>query len=205
MRIKAIIYLIMLTNCIAKSQDTLKEHWDNDNVKRIKVNDTNGDGIEKFFYENGKLRYNGFISKFKKTGTWTFYKDNGKLLKTENYKNDLLDSLAIHYFPNGKIEEIRTYKNDTLNGFSFVFYNIGQLMIFNYNLKGESVYSETYYKSINKINSIKNQLPKDISIIKNYYPNGNLKKINFFVNNTSLVIHFDINGILIKGPLVNDN
>jgi antitoxin component YwqK of YwqJK toxin-antitoxin module len=197
---KTSIFIFIFSSYYGLCQDTIKEYWENKSIKSLKISNPDSLNSIYFYYNTGKLRFKGQEVNNKKEGKWLYFRDNGTILKTDFYKKGLLDSLSIHWGANNKIEEIRSYKNDTLNGFSFSFYNTGQLMILNYNLSGESVYSETYYEKLNKINGLKNQLPKQANIVKNYYPEGSIKRIVFQLNGSFIVLHFDKKGILVKEP-----
>lgn len=43
-------------------------------------------GAYQEFHKNGKLKIDGHYDRNRKTGTWTYYDHEGKLLKTEEYK-----------------------------------------------------------------------------------------------------------------------
>jgi len=68
-------------------------------------------------YPDGKNKETGsFDEKNKKTGKWTFWNANGKVVQEDDYLNGKLNGERKVYFDNGKLRSVETYKDDKLNG-----------------------------------------------------------------------------------------
>ena len=65
-----------------------------------------------FYHENGEVMSYGFYKDYKKDSLWVQFNEDGKVVFTENYKNDLLHGKKTIYFPpnkeTGKVERINS-------------------------------------------------------------------------------------------------
>lgn len=82
---------------------------------------TNPNGYNKFYYDNGALSSEGYMKDGKPDGYWKNYYKNGKIKTEGNRKNFLLDSIWKFYSENGKITKSISYKEGKKDGFTCVF------------------------------------------------------------------------------------
>src|ERR1041384_6043236 len=71
---------------------------------------TNPNGHNKFYYDNGALSSEGDMKDGKPDGYWKNYYKNGKVKTEGNRKNFLLDSTWKFYSENGRITKTISYK-----------------------------------------------------------------------------------------------
>ena len=71
---------------------------------------TNPNGYNKFYYDNGALSSEGNMKDGKPDGYWKNYYKNGKIKTEGNRKDFLLDSIWKFYSENGKITKSISYK-----------------------------------------------------------------------------------------------
>ena len=74
-------------------------------------NETNPNGYNKFYYENGILSSEGYMKDGKADGYWKNYYENGKIKNEGNRKNFQLDSLWKFYNEKGKLTKTFYYKD----------------------------------------------------------------------------------------------
>ncbi len=115
----------------------------------------NPNGYNTFFYDNGVVASEGWLSKGKPDGYWKTYYKNGKLKSEGNRLNFELDSIWKFYTEDGKISSSIAYKQGKKNGIKRV-YNTES---------GDLVRTETY------LNGVLNGEWKE------YYGNGLIMKI----------------------------
>lgn len=88
-------------------------------VRQYSVTDDNGlieTGDYKQFHRNGRLAVTGgHNDKGQSSGEWQSYFSNGKLSRTENYKNGLLHGDYVSYFQNGNVCEKGEYDSEKPN------------------------------------------------------------------------------------------
>lgn len=82
---------------------------------------SNKNGYNKFFYENGKISSEGTMRDGKPDGYWKNYYDNGKLKIEGNRKNFQLDSTWKFYDVKGRITKSINYKEGKKDGVSIVY------------------------------------------------------------------------------------
>jgi antitoxin component YwqK of YwqJK toxin-antitoxin module len=69
-----------------------------------RINDKK-EGLWKYYYDNGDLRYVRNYKDGKAEGLWEYYVSGGRLWFRSNYKNDKADGLREEYYKNGNIKE----------------------------------------------------------------------------------------------------
>jgi antitoxin component YwqK of YwqJK toxin-antitoxin module len=69
------------------------------------------EGLQKEYYESGKLKIEGSYKNHKREGILKIYHENGELGWEENYINNELEELAKEYYKNGEYRYIDTYKD----------------------------------------------------------------------------------------------
>ncbi|MBK7668112.1 MAG: hypothetical protein IPJ32_12710 [Sphingobacteriaceae bacterium] len=89
---------------------------------------TNPNGFNKFYYDNGALSSEGNMKDGKPDGYWKNYYKNGKVKTEGNRLNFLLDSVWKFYSENGKITKSISYKEGKKDGYTCVF-DTGQKII----------------------------------------------------------------------------
>jgi uncharacterized protein len=82
---------------------------------------TNPNGYNKFYYENGKLSSEGTMKQGKPDGYWINYYKNGKVKIEGNRKNFLLDSIWKFYDEKGRITKSIEYKDGKKSGYTKVY------------------------------------------------------------------------------------
>lgn len=82
---------------------------------------SNKNGYNKFFYENGKISSEGTMRDGKPDGYWKNYYDNGKLKIEGNRKNFQLDSTWKFYDVKGRITKSINYKEGKKDGVSIIY------------------------------------------------------------------------------------
>lgn len=95
------------------------------------VQDTTVNDVVNYYSDgktiNSKGRYLGKLVAQKwerqKQGKWEFFDANGRLIRYENYKDNLLNGESKVYFSNGQVSHEMTYLNDKMHG-PFVEYTI---------------------------------------------------------------------------------
>src|SRR6185436_17857696 len=66
------------------------------------------------FYESGKQKYFGYISKGTKDGVWTWWYENGNKKDQCKYANGFYVDTIYHWNENGRIKEIEIVKANTV-------------------------------------------------------------------------------------------
>jgi uncharacterized protein len=87
----------------------------------LQAQQTNPNGYNKFFYENGKISSEGTMKNGKPDGYWKNYYKNGKLKIEGNRKDFELDSLWKFYDEKGRLTKTINYKNGKKNGLVIVY------------------------------------------------------------------------------------
>jgi uncharacterized protein len=85
------------------------------------VAQSNPNGYNKFFYENGKISSEGLMKDGKPDGYWKNYHKNGKIKIEGNRKNFLLDSIWKFYDEKGRITKSINYREGKKNGLSVIY------------------------------------------------------------------------------------
>jgi len=128
-------------------------------------------------YPSGITKAKGSYLDSKKTGKWSYFDNYGNLIRTENYKDDVISDTMHSYFSNGQLESITVFENGMRNG-----------IYLSYNIFGELVEEGTY---------VNDEYDKEWY---GYYNDGSLKSENYFVNGTKNGIQksYAVNGKLIS-------
>jgi uncharacterized protein len=82
---------------------------------------SNPNGYNKFYYDNGALSSEGYMKDGKPDGYWKNYYKNGKLKIEGNRKNFLLDSIWKFYAENGKLTKTISYNEGKKDGFTCTY------------------------------------------------------------------------------------
>lgn len=81
-----------------------------------------------FYYPGGKQKSEGaYDENGKRTGSWEFYFENGKLKETDIYENGKLNGIVHEYFENGKLRYKSAYADDKLVGVRELYHPNGKL------------------------------------------------------------------------------
>ena len=157
-------------------------------------------------YENGIIKYYGYMKDDKMEGEGTSYYENGEKKYVGNWKNGKRDGEGISYYPDGKIEYIGTFAYDLFNGNGIYYYYAGHS-----NISYDFIYTGSFYN--NHFNEFGNLYFKEINLryegfftygfIKFYgkiYLNGNIvyngtTVLDLFVPFNGYTLSFD-NGII---------
>ena len=85
-------------------------------------------GLQKYYYENGQLGYEGFFNEMGMTGFWSFYYKNGQLEEKTFFKDGEKDSgPSISYYPNGQLWMTGFFSNGDREGPWEYYHQNGQL------------------------------------------------------------------------------
>jgi antitoxin component YwqK of YwqJK toxin-antitoxin module len=122
------------------------------------------EGYWKTYYKNGVLKSEGNRVDHLLDGSWKFYSDSGHVKNAYYYKKGKKDSLQKTIFPNGKLEAEENYKEDKKNGLSVFYDEFGHKI-----------------KTVNFIESVENGYAKefvnDTLVVKmSLYKNGYIVK-----------------------------
>ncbi len=116
-------------------------------------------GLEKVYYQMGKMAYLVNYKNDKRDGKLTWYDKEGYKLADMYYKDGKLDGVETRYFRDGKIKSIVTYVNDKKEGLQKEYYQNSKLALVvpyidnkkegfqkEYTYEGK-LYSEVFYKN----------------------------------------------------------
>jgi len=84
-------------------------------------------GIEKQYYESGKIEYERTYVNDKRNGILKEYYESGKLEMENQWTADELIGVSKFYYESGKLQEEDSYTNDVLNGTVKEYYESGVL------------------------------------------------------------------------------
>lgn len=140
--------------------------------------ETNPNGLNTFYYANGKVSSEGTMRDGKPDGYWKTYFENGKIKSEGNRKNFQLDSSWKFYNEEGVLVLEYYYKNGKKNGIRK-----------NYDAKDKLLVSEENY-----VNDVKQEFTKY------YYKNGKEKQSIPFLDGREegLGYEFDTTGTIIS-------
>lgn len=85
------------------------------------------DGVQKAYWENGKLKSELRYENGKLNGECVWYTQNGELMKKACYHDDVLEGLCTCWHPNGKKASEEHYVNGKLDGEVRKWYDNGQI------------------------------------------------------------------------------
>jgi len=85
------------------------------------------DGYWKSYYENGNLKSEGNRKNFELDSTWAFYNESGKLILEANYKGGKKNGLKISYLDKEIIKE--NFQNDIKEGYTRYYYPDGKIKL----------------------------------------------------------------------------
>ncbi len=89
------------------------------------------------FYENGNIKFSGFMLDGIKDSIFRWYRLDGSIMYSTKYESGNMHVKCTQYHPNGKISRIINYKNGNTNG-----------ICYEYNEKG--FLSEKYFFNISR-------------------------------------------------------
>jgi antitoxin component YwqK of YwqJK toxin-antitoxin module len=114
------------------------------NLFSFSQNETNPNGYNKFYYENGKISSEGYMKNGKPNGYWKTYYINGKLQAEGNRKFFLLDSTWVFYDIDGDTLKKINYFEDKKNGYFYTY----QYEKIDSNKIGGLLSKELYYNNL---------------------------------------------------------
>ena len=97
------------------------------------------DGIQKWYYHNGKLWRETPYKNGKEDGIAKYYSENGKLMQETSYKNGKRDGIAKYYSENGKLRSETPYKDGKLDGIEKYYSENGNLIATMTYQKGKAI------------------------------------------------------------------
>ena len=118
---------------IADTKPSVREQFWNDGILKSRRNyqpKSDGgklDGLNEFYWSNGKLwsKYN--YKDGEKDGLYETYYDNGQLAYKANFKDGKLDGLEEYYDENGQLKLKTNYKDGERDGILEIYHENGQL------------------------------------------------------------------------------
>ena len=109
------------------------------------------EGLEKEWFKNGKLRYEGNMKNNKEDGVSRYYHENGTLSWEVNYKNGVIEGLEKEWFENGKLRYEGNMKNNKVDGVSKEYCEHGNSFIYN-SKDGVSISLKCFDRNNNETN-----------------------------------------------------
>ncbi len=111
-----------------KSNGIQKEYYESGKLQsELNYSDGKKNGVYKSYYENGKLQYESNYTNDKRNGAFKGYYENGVLKFEIPYTNDLINGVYKEYFENANLKEENTYIDGVLMSYKEYDKN-GQLM-----------------------------------------------------------------------------
>lgn len=154
-------------------------------------------GLNKTYYQNGKLKSSETFRNGEKVGVCKYYYDNGKLQYEENYNTEgQAEGVFNSYYKNGQLESMYSYRNGQRHGIYKEYYEDGKLRD-----EGRYEYGSLYSPVQSSQNSIQSN---------NRNNNGNNETSAFYIFGTAKELKEILNGninesLLIKVNLKNTN
>jgi antitoxin component YwqK of YwqJK toxin-antitoxin module len=116
-----------------KPVGTFTYYYPSNKVKAIIKHDAVSKYSEAYFYhENGQVMTYGKYYEFKRDSLWYQFKENGKLIFTENFKTDSLHGVRTTYYSfdddpqkKEKVSSIANYSNGLLDGEYSEYFDFG--------------------------------------------------------------------------------
>lgn len=90
------------------------------------MRDGKPDGYWKNYHRNGKLKIEGNRRNFLLDSTWKFYDEKGRLSKSVNYREGKKNGVTVNYDTLQKIISTELYVNDVKDGLARTFYKTGK-------------------------------------------------------------------------------
>lgn len=116
---------------------------------------------------NGVKASQGKVKHYKKEGEWKYWDDDGKLVKTINYKHDIEEGLYTAYYPSGQKSEEGNYTLGKKDGAWNTWYNDGKFSSkLNYDVLISAHEMKSSYEGLQQW----------------YYENGQLREESSYVN-----------------------
>ncbi|MDG2431139.1 hypothetical protein [Flavobacterium sp.] len=108
--IKSIFILILLSVCIHTAEKTYyKDYYENGKIKSEGwILDNQKVDYWFYYYENGKKKEEGHYNKNKKVQWWLYYDANEIILKKAEFKNNIQEGLTLVY-KNGSLVKAEKY------------------------------------------------------------------------------------------------
>lgn len=101
------------------------------------MRDGKPDGYWKNYYKNGKLKIEGNRKNFQLDSVWKFYSEKGKITKAVNYTEGKKNGYTLSYDTNQRIISRENFINDIKQGNSFAYYPSGKTKQITPYLKGK--------------------------------------------------------------------
>jgi uncharacterized protein len=162
--------------------------------------ETNPDGYQRFYYENGQLSSEGYMENGRPNGYWKNYYPNGKIRSEGKRTNFELDSIWCFYDEEGFLSKKIQYKSGLKHGHSILYQNnkiedsTVQIMISKelYYEDSKNGISEYYYPETGNLKlSIPFVSDKRHGLAKEYTQSGEIHRIleyyNGFLTESSMV------------------
>ena len=111
------MYLFLKFFLLEKKLQKEYEYYENGNIKYYGyMNKGLRDGEGDSYFKNGTLEYNGNWKNGKRDGEGVSYYENGKIEYNGTRHNGIRDGEGVSYYKNGEIEYNGTFSNDLFNG-----------------------------------------------------------------------------------------
>lgn len=150
-------------------------------------------GYWNFYYPNGILKSEGeFVKNSTPIGTWRYYTDAGLKSSVTNFTNGKVEGNVEAFYDNGSILITKNYKNDLLEGNQTSYFPTGvKKMVYSFK-NGMQVGKEKSYSPNGKlkyeVNVVNDKYDGDVN---QYYENGHLKEKSIFKNGVRNGKNFD--------------
>lgn len=101
------------------------------------MRDGKPDGYWKNYYKNGKIKIEGNRKNFQLDSVWKFYSERGKITKAVNYSEGKKNGYTLNYDTNQRISSRENFINDIKQGNAFAYYPSGKTKQITPYLKGK--------------------------------------------------------------------
>jgi antitoxin component YwqK of YwqJK toxin-antitoxin module len=154
---------------------------------RLEVKMINIDGVENgtwvYHYDNEshQLAWSNTYTLGKKSGTWSFYQEDGTKIKVLNYQNDQLHGVCSYYDKKGQIQKKIDYKNGLFDGVYLTYFADSVLKMNKLYKAGKAHGKFSYYFASGAL-SYEGEYKDDLRIGKwtHFHENGQVKKTGIF-------------------------
>ena len=134
------------------------------------------------YHANGKIKIDGYCKNGKKIGLCKEYSNEGKLIKTDEYKNDEINCTECIFY-NDKLREIRNYERGKLHGLRMTYYRSGnRYEVYQYN-----------HGKLHGLQKVYFEMPENGLLSKKFYFNGKMDGEQYNTETVGLCKYFIIN------------
>ncbi|MCD6016949.1 MAG: hypothetical protein K0S53_70 [Bacteroidetes bacterium] len=138
-----LLFLFVVTQQVLMAQDTNPNGYNifyyENGAKSSEgmMRDGKADGYWKNYYKNGKLKIEGNRKNFQLDSIWKFYSEKGRITKSVNYLEGKKNGYTFNYDTNQRVSSKEPFVNDIKQGNMFVYYPSGKTRLMTPYVKGK--------------------------------------------------------------------